>query len=140
MFRLDVELLETILGRPVRSVSAHDPATAGIPSWLPRGEYVDAYSEPFTRRMRYLSDSSRSWREGCFSQHVERLGRYQVLTHPVWWCSEQPALRGVLTELGDQEAGATRRRYVELADQTERHLRERARLDRAFSAARAVEA
>lgn len=41
---------------------------------------------------KYISDSARTWREGCMCQHIGKhknehggLKDLQILTHPVWW-------------------------------------------------------
>jgi hypothetical protein len=44
-----------------------------------------SYSNEFTKEMKYLSDSSGIWREGCCCKHLGNHDRFQILTHPEWW-------------------------------------------------------
>lgn len=87
--RQDKLFLENTINSPIVGASAHRPTVRGffLTPELRRGlglQY-EAYEERFTRQMKYLSDSRRCWREGCFCGWIGRAARLQVLVHPVWW-------------------------------------------------------
>ena len=41
--------------------------------------------EPRPEGYKYISDSARNWREGCFCQHIGKFDKMEILTHPEWW-------------------------------------------------------
>ena len=73
----------------IRGGSAHDPARNG---GIPSGQFVrkaglhwEAFELGNNAGFKYISDSSRNWREGCFCKWINKSNRLHVLTHPVWW-------------------------------------------------------
>lgn len=71
----------------MRSTSSSDRL---LERW--QGVEYHAYQDRFmTPSMKYLSDSSGSWREGYFRQWVGREQLMHVLTHPIWWFEHSPA-------------------------------------------------
>ena len=92
-------VFEAALGRPLRGFSSHEPARMGgidfanrlLERWGGSVRY-HAYEARFTTpTMKYLSDSSGTWREGHFALWVGTEPLYQVLTHPIWWFERIPA-------------------------------------------------
>jgi hypothetical protein len=92
-------VFEQAAGRALTGFSLHEPARMGgiefadalLKRWAPTVRY-HAYEERFTTpTMKYLSDSSGTWREGHFGEWVGREPRMQVLTHPFWWFETIPA-------------------------------------------------
>lgn len=86
------ELLSEVV--PIeRVISFHMPSQYDFNRTETVGEFVNAYSKTFTdgETVKYLSDSNRRWREGCFCQHLEdpEHQSYQVLLHPIWWHENQ---------------------------------------------------
>jgi len=73
----------------VFGMSTHKPAGLGGPLLTSTatnlGLRYESYNEQFTTEFKYISDSSRRWREGCFCQWINVVDRLQILTHPVWW-------------------------------------------------------
>lgn len=126
MFSLDMQVLGAVAGQTVRVVSPHSPTREGTSSRLSleRGA-INAFGGPFIHRMRYLSDSCRSWREGCFSEHVGSLGRYQVLIHPASWCTDATNIREALHQLGEEHAERVLQLYDKWAAYIEETLRRR---------------
>jgi hypothetical protein len=52
--------------------------------------FTCTYEERFFKHIRYISDSSKEWRDGCICEHFQTvsgaaLPSLQLLTHPVWW-------------------------------------------------------
>lgn len=91
-------IVEAAVGRGISGFSIHEPARmGGIPfadRLLARWEDVEyhAYQDRFMApSMKYLSDSSGSWREGHFRVWVGREPLLHVFTHPIWWFEHSPA-------------------------------------------------
>jgi len=70
-------------------LSFHMPSQYEFTRTTAIGDFVNAYSDRFNngKNVKYLSDSNRHWREGCFCTHLDTgdYHSYQVLVHPVWW-------------------------------------------------------
>ncbi len=88
-------IFENITGEKVIGFSSHEPTRANQPELVAtlmnrwKLEY-HAYETRFTKDMKYLSDSSSRWREGCFSKWLNKHDRMQVLVHPFWWYKNVP--------------------------------------------------
>ena len=79
------ELLEKTTGLKIRYYTLHEPARTGLDMSKVLPEMNRSYGVKFYEGFKYLSDSSARWREGCFSEHVNRWEKLVVLTHPFWW-------------------------------------------------------
>lgn len=103
--RADLDQLGVLTGVDVQSISRHSPVDSPT---MRRGESPvrwDAYSDPFIRDVKYLSDSNRAWREGCFCEHLAHGEELHVLTHPVWWLAEGDTMRDQVIGTAALEAG-----------------------------------
>ena len=89
-------IFEAAVDRACTGLSSHEPARMGqldfagslVRRW---GLRYHAYEDRFTTPVvKYLSDSSATWREGHFRLWVDREPRLQVLTHPIWWFDQVP--------------------------------------------------
>lgn len=91
-FRRDLYVLEQVTGSPIRSIARHDPASGPVDEETRRAIRAtvecDAYADEFFRRIRYVSDSTCSWRSGCCCTHLLEPGDIQILVHPVWWVND----------------------------------------------------
>lgn len=50
--------------------------------------FINTYQPEFFKKIKYLSDSKKNWREGCVCQWLENNfppKNFQILIHPVWW-------------------------------------------------------
>lgn len=92
-------VFEAAIGRRLTGFSLHEPARMGgvefadqlLEGWSDTVTY-HAYEDRFTTpAMKYLSDSSGTWREGHFGLWVGKEPLLQVLTHPIWWFEKVPA-------------------------------------------------
>lgn len=92
-------VFEAAMGRPLGGFSSHEPARMGgiefanrlLERWGGSVRY-HAYETRFTTPIvKYISDSSGTWREGHFALWVDKEPRLQVLTHPIWWFERIPA-------------------------------------------------
>lgn len=59
----------------------------------------DAYSDIFLKQIRYISDSSYRWREGCMCNHIKKETKLCILTHPIWWSHKTTSLVSIIEEL-----------------------------------------
>ena len=87
----DLSALENCLSYKVVGVSPHEPTREGTfkieESLLSQvGLKYQAYDDIFFKNMKYISDSSCNWREGCMHEFIEsETDRLCILTHPFWW-------------------------------------------------------
>jgi hypothetical protein len=98
------EFLSPII--PIEKViSFHMPSEYEFTTTTAIGDFVNAYSDRFNNddSVKYLSDSGRRWREGCFHKHLDSPDHhsYQVLIHPVWWNETHLAPEELYQELQD---------------------------------------
>lgn len=88
MLAHDVAILSSIVGKHIQGCTAHLPNkykpfdTATVRSI---GLAYEGYSPEFTKERKYISDSSRHWREGCLCEWLGRAEHITVLVHPFWW-------------------------------------------------------
>ena len=84
------DLLSQLLGTEIVGLSWHEPARTGITSnEIPANFLYEAYSDQFSG-LKYISDSSARWREGCMCQHIGKVDRLYILTHGFWWYRNSP--------------------------------------------------
>lgn len=43
------------------------------------------FEDRFFKKMKYISDSFGSWREGCMCQHIGKFDSLQINIHPIYW-------------------------------------------------------
>jgi len=86
--------IEAVIGSRIHGISSHEPTRApaklefNINDW---GLDYNAYSPVFTEQMKYISDSSGRWREGCMCEFIRsEVPRLSILTHPIWWFDKIP--------------------------------------------------
>lgn len=80
-------ILEEVIQQKVKGICLHDPnAKQQIDIDLTKYslEY-DAYSNLFFDKLKYISDSRASWREGCMCKNIGAYDKLYILTHPFWW-------------------------------------------------------
>jgi len=76
------DLLESIINKDVHTVTQHWP---GGTEKLD----IDHFSQdPRDLPLKYLSDSGKHWREGCFCEWIGKEDKLHVLIHPIWWIKE----------------------------------------------------
>jgi hypothetical protein len=85
-------ILEHLSGGAVRSLSFHRPAAELLNR---EGGYAGrrhTYEPAFFQSIAYVSDSNGDWHHGHPLEHaaVQEGRAIQLLTHPIWWCSDQP--------------------------------------------------
>lgn len=81
----EIQLLEKIIGKKINTVSAHN-VTTGLE---PTKKLINILSKYVTDTknldIKYISDSTQNWREGCMCRHVGKHEKLQILTHPFLW-------------------------------------------------------
>ena len=85
------ELLTLLVGVEGTGLSRDEPARTGSSASdkVPAGFKYEAYSDQFSG-LKYISDSSAHWREGCMCQHIGEVDRLYILTHGFWWYRQTP--------------------------------------------------
>jgi len=91
----DIETLERMLNRKTFGVSSHEPKrsrfTIDDSNLYEFGFEYRAYSDMFLKEMKYISDSSCRWREGCMCNFFKKgTKKLCILTHPIWWFDKSP--------------------------------------------------
>ena len=82
----EVELLENILGKEVKSISMHRPSTRTLEADYDFGDIANSYGKVFFKDYKYISDSRRTWRENV--DEIIKSGKYNklhILTHAFWY-------------------------------------------------------
>ena len=96
-------VLETFI--PLTNViSFHMPSLYRFSNHNHIGKFINTYSKEFSGgKVKYLSDSGRHWREGCFCQHLNNAEShsYQVLIHPIWWYEDHVSVIELYKRLQD---------------------------------------
>ena len=101
----ELNVLGSILGAPVKSISWHIPSESSVDRRLDFLEdrwINNAYDPKFFSKYKYLSDSNMRWREDpieCIDPN--RFPKLQILTHPFWYEFDERTKREILNgELG----------------------------------------
>ncbi len=93
VFAREKRILEDILERPVRVFSPHRTSGSTNTDEIHRHlkvlrtnhDMLCTFDERFQRDVKYISDSSGIWREGCPCGYLNDFSRLQILIHPIWW-------------------------------------------------------
>ena len=86
----EMSILSDFLNYEISVFNIHEPARTGINIGSILRKSNRCYNSEFFKNFKYISDSSCRWREGCFSEHVNKWQNILVLTHPFWWYNESP--------------------------------------------------
>lgn len=131
-FDADLALLSRLAGTPVVSAAKHNPIdTPAVPELASRVKF-DPYSEAFMKGLKYISDSSMKWREGCACEHLARGRELQVLLHPVWWLVEGPTIADKVRQSWETEASAQAAIVTACGEEWARCIVEREARDQRF--------
>lgn len=95
----EAELLSQYFDTKVTAIARHNPFGVKIDVDIPAG-FVNAYSKEFFKEIKYVSDSSQHWREGCLCGNLGRYDKIQVLIHPEWWSATTIAPDQILADIG----------------------------------------
>lgn len=96
-FKISLAALENCADVKVVSASPHEPSRSKSnkisQNIIKRaGIKYQAYDDIFVKKMKYISDSSCNWREGCMHNFInsEKYDELCILTHPFWWYNQSP--------------------------------------------------
>ncbi len=113
-------LLSELLDTEVLSVSMHCPSKVTLEADYHIPGAINAYSRTFFHDFKYLSDSSRRWREPV--KDIIRSGEYDrlhILTHAFWYHEEEQDLSQAL---GAFIRSANRERYIQVVKMVDKSL------------------
>ena len=96
VFAREKSILEEIIERPVRVFSPHrttgstntDEIMSRLKALGNSHQMLCTFDDHFQRDVKYISDSSGIWREGCPCAYLDKHLRLQILVHPIWWYRE----------------------------------------------------
>jgi len=94
--KFSIKTLEHLFSCKINSICPHEPVRTGNlkiddKAFKELGVKYHAYHDMFTKDMKYISDSSCRWREGCMHLFIEKeTPRLCILTHPLWWFEDSP--------------------------------------------------
>ena len=96
VFAREKRILEEIIERPVRVFSPHrttgstntDEIMSRLKALGNSHQMLCTFDERFQSDVKYISDSSGIWREGCPCAYLDKHLRLQILVHPIWWYRE----------------------------------------------------
>lgn len=96
---MEAEIMSDVIGTKVDTVSMHRPASKYLDQNICLGGIINAYDTVYFKKMKYLSDSRRHWRE-CVDEIIGQSAydRIHLLTHPFWYMKEEKDLRRTLKE------------------------------------------
>lgn len=87
-FQIERNILENIIKKKIKGVCIHTPNDDPLISDNNLHQFsleYYAYSDIFTKNVKYISDSRSTWREGCMCKFIGKFPKLCILTHPFWW-------------------------------------------------------
>lgn len=108
------DILASILGTPVTTVSMHRPSRETLEADLKIPGMVNSYGKTFFHDFKYLSDSRRRWREPV--EEMIKSGDYDrlhILTHAFWYHEKDESIE---TTVGRFVRSANRERYGQMME------------------------
>ena len=83
LIEMEANLLGNLINKKITSIAQHNPT---ISRKRPRiSNFLDANSADVIKEMTYISDSNQHWRRSCMCNHIFKINKLQINTHPVWW-------------------------------------------------------
>ena len=80
--RYAVPCEDLLLQGKISSITQHNPSMTEKPFWVTDLPLLNPSDLP----IKYISDSGRNWRSGCFCQWIgKEESKLHILTHPIWW-------------------------------------------------------
>lgn len=108
------DILASILGTPVTTVSMHRPSKTTLEADLKIPGMVNSYGKTFFHDFKYLSDSRRRWREPVEEIiKSEEYDRLHVLTHAFWYHEKDESIE---ITVGRFVRSANRERYGQMKE------------------------
>lgn len=111
-------ILESIAATKISTISFHRPPKGLIPYSGRLAGRLQTYAPAFFDEIGYCSDSRGEWRYGHPKEQAAIAAgtALQLLTHPIWWCSDTPTPEAKLEEF---VADSNQQRRTALAENCE---------------------
>lgn len=113
------DILSSILGTPVTTVSIHRPSKATLEADLQVPGMVNSYGKTFFHDFKYLSDSRHRWREPV--EEIIQSGEYDrlhILTHAFWYHEKDESIE---TTVGRFLHSTNEKRYEQIIENITDH-------------------
>ncbi len=83
----EINLIRNYFNINIYTVSMHRPSKWLLNNDVKLNKYVNTYEKRFFKDFKYLSDSSRQWKEGCICNKIDvkKYDKLHILIHPFWW-------------------------------------------------------
>lgn len=92
----EIDILEHHFKTKIEAIAVHEASKRRkITLRLPK-RIVNCYSKKFFIERKYISDSAQFWREKCFCQHLSKHKKLQILTHPIWWSTDNKKRKDIM--------------------------------------------
>jgi len=118
----EIKLLEQHFNTTIKVVSAHDPSlNQKLEIKLPNN-ILNAYSEEFYVKRKYISDSVQFWRQDCFCKHFQTSSKLQVLIHPIWWSIDNKQRSEIMYQLLENKIEKIKQEINRLTNKYEKYI------------------
>ncbi|MDB6097040.1 MAG: hypothetical protein JWM09_1318 [Francisellaceae bacterium] len=87
----ECNLIEDIIGHPLRFISFHRPPPKFLGLKYKFANRINTYQKKYFHDMGYCSDSTGIWRFGSPTENESFIKKQalQLLTHPIWWVKKK---------------------------------------------------
>jgi len=87
----EINLVKIYFSVNIYAVSMHKPSKTLLNSDVKLDKYINTYEKKFFRDLKYISDSRRTWKEGCVCKKLnpEIYPKLHLLIHPFWWVEKE---------------------------------------------------
>lgn len=92
----EAKILGEIAGQEIKSVVQHNPTTSTKIDPKITSGFFDVMQSGMMNNHFYISDSVHNWRKGCMCNHVGKIEKLLILTHPIWWHDVSMSTRKIL--------------------------------------------
>ena len=95
----EAQLLEKVIGEPVKTVSMHRPSPECLKSNLEIPGIINSYGNEFFKNFKYVSDSRMKWREDInILIESGEYDRLHILTHAFWYSNYNKSIEKIVEE------------------------------------------
>ena len=81
--KAQIDLFEAFFQTRIHAMSSHMPMRSGKTFSIPG--VIDTYDPMYLTEMKYISDSTQSWREGVVTENLAKYNHIHLLTHEYIW-------------------------------------------------------
>jgi hypothetical protein len=96
----EISIMSQGLDMEIKTVTMHRPSKWVLEKNVQFDTVINSYGQEFFYNFKYLSDSRMHWREDVHQViQSEAYERLHILTHPIWYCTEECTMEEILTAL-----------------------------------------